>query len=389
MRRSGLGTPTSNSESVPGSAREGDVLGRRALNRALLERQMLLRRVAMPALEVVERLVGMQAQEPYDPYYGLWSRLDDFQPDKLVRLIVDRQAVRAPLMRTTVHLVSAADSLTLAPLMQDVLSRTLKNTPFGKATADVDHEALVEAARTLLEERPCTRTELGKLLQPGWPDHNPRDLAHTAHYLLPQVQVPPRALWGERGQATWTTVEAWLGKPLEPDPTPDDIVIRYLAAFGPASSADVRTWSGLTGLREVLERLRPRLRTFRDERGREQFDVPDGPLPDPDTPAPPRFLPQFDNVFLSHADRSRIISEEHRKRLMITSGVGPNTFLIDGFIAGTWRIMRMDATATLQLDPFRPLATQNRDELAEEGTRLLAFAAPDAAKHAIQFVADV
>lgn len=361
------------------------MLGRRALNRALLERQMLLRRVDLPAAEAVERLVGMQAQEPFDPYYGLWSRVEGFQPEELARLIVDREVVRVPLMRTTIHLVTARDGLILAPLTQYVLSRTLKNTPFGKGTADVDRDALVAAARPLLEERPRTMTELGKLLKPAWPDHNPKDLAYIVHYLLPLVQVPPRALWGQKGQATWTTVEAWLGQPLERDPTPDETVLRYLAAFGPASSADVRTWSSLTGLREVLERLRPRLRTFRDERGRELFDVPDGPLPHPDTPAPPRFLPQYDNLTLSHADRARIISEEDRERLRTPNGVGPNTFLIDGFVAGAWRIVRTKTAATLQIDPFRPLAAADRDELAEEGAHLLAFAAPDAETQDIQF----
>jgi hypothetical protein len=165
------------------------------------------------------------------------------------------------------------------------------------------------------------------------------------------------------------------------------VVLRYLAAFGPASAADVRTWSGLTGLREVLDRLRPCLVTFRDDRGRELFDLPDAPRPDPETPAPPRFLPEYDNVFLSHADRSRIVADEHRARLMTVNGVGPGTFLVDGFIRGTWRIKSTKEGATLLIDPLEPLSGHDRDALAEEGARLLAFAAADGQALAVQFTA--
>jgi hypothetical protein len=162
-------------------------------------------------------------------------------------------------------------------------------------------------------------------------------------------------------------------------------MMRYLAAFGPASSGDVRTWSGISGLSEVMERLRPRLRSFRDEAGRELFDLADAPRPDPDTPAPPRFLPEYDNVFLSHADRSRIVAGEHRKRLATANGVGPGTFLIDGFISGTWRIKQDRTTATLHLDPLEPISAADRNALEEEGMCLLAFASAEAGTHDIQF----
>ncbi len=380
-----VAAPTS--RSGRGGHGSGEVLGRRALNRALLERQMLLRRESLPVLSAIERLVGMQAQVPNNPYVGLWTRLDGFRPEDLAQPISDRQAVRAPLLRTTIHLVTARDCLTLRPMVQGVLERTLKNTAYGRGIAGLDIEALLAAGRELLEERPRTLTELGKLLAERWPDRGPANLAYAIHYLLPLVQVPPRGLWGASGQATWSTVESWLGRPLDADPPLNRIVLRYLAAFGPASVADVRTWSGLTGLRDVIERLRPALRTFRDERGRELFDLPDAPRPNPDTPAPPRFLPEYDNVFLSHADRTRVIADDHRARLATRNGVGPGPFLVDGFVRGTWRIDRQRTSATLRLNPLEPLGALDRNALEEEGARLLAFLAPDAGSRDMQISA--
>ncbi len=369
---------------VEGGRGSGDVLSRRALNRALLERQMLLRREALPVLDTVERLVGMQAQVPANPYIGLWTRLEGFRPQDLAQPISDRQAVRAPLLRTTIHLVTARDCLTLRPALQSVLERTLKNTAYGRGVVGMDTEALLATGRSLLEERPRTLTELGKLLAERWPEREPANLAYAIHYLLPLVQVPPRGLWRTSGQATWTTVEAWLSRPLDAAPSLEAMVLRYLAAFGPASVADVRTWSGLTGLREVVERLRPQLRTFRDEHGSELFDLPDAPRPDPGTPAPPRFLPEYDNVFLSHADRSRIIADDHRARLATKNSVGPGPFLLDGFVRGTWKIDRQRTGTTLCLNPLEPLDAPDRTALEEEAARLLAFLAPDAQPQDIQ-----
>jgi Winged helix DNA-binding domain len=363
------------------TASTGDVLGSRALNRATLERQLLLRRRKLPALDAIERLVGMQAQVPSSPYYGLWSRLHRFRHQELAGLIEGRAAVRIALMRSTLHLVSADDCLTLRPLVQPMLDRDLGHNAFGRAIEGIDLGELVAAARALLEERPMTTGELGKNLQQRWPGRDAVALGNAIRNLVPLVQIPPRGVWGASGATRSTTAESWLGRPLGPDASPDEMVLRYLAAFGPATVADAQTWSGLTAMNEVLDRMRPQLRAFRDERGRELFDLPDAPRPDPDVPAPPRFLPDYDNVLLSHADRSRIISDEGRR----AGGIGRPTLLVDGTVAATWKIERAGDRATLRISPFRRIARPARADVGEEGQRLLRFAEPEAPHHDVRF----
>jgi hypothetical protein len=362
-----------------------EVLSTRRLNRALLARQMLLRREQAPVEEALERLVGMQAQVPLQPYFGLWSRVEGFDPEDLSRLIESRRAVRAALMRTTIHLVTARDCLRLRPLMAPVLERTLRSTPFGKGTVGLDLGEVVAEGRKLLEEQPRTLTELGRRLQDRWPDREAINLARTVHYLAPLVQVPPRGLWGRSMQATWTTVEHWLGRELEAEPSLDAVVLRYLEAFGPATASDMRTWSGLAGLSDALERLRPQLRTFCDEQGRELFDITDGLLPEEEVEAPVRFLPEYDNLFLSHADRSRIVDPELRRAFATANGVGPNSFAVDGFLSGSWRIFEEKRVARLVVDPVVELSTSQRNGLAAEGEALLRFAAAGAERREVEF----
>ncbi len=323
-----------------------DVLTVRELNRATLARQLLLERAALSAADAIERLVGMQAQVPMDPYIGLWTRLDGFDPAELADLLTRRRAVRASLMRATIHLVTARDMRMLRPLMEPVIHRMFwTGSPFGRAIKGVDTDALVAMVRELIEERPRTRAELRPLLAERWPDHD-SDALSAIGYLLPVVQVPPRGVWGQGGQATWTTAESWLGRPLDPEPSIDDLVMRYLAGYGPAAVMDIQAWCGLTKLKEVVERLRPGLRVYRDEAGRELFDVPDAPLPDADTPAPVRFLPEYDNALLGYKDRTRMVGIEARRRLDSDILGNFSTFLVDGFVAGRWKLAREDERGT-------------------------------------------
>jgi len=359
------------------TAAEATVLSPRALNRALLARQMLLERAAISPAAAIEHLVGMQAQVPTDPYFGLWSRLADFDPLALSRLIKTRKAVRIAVMRGTLHLVSARDALIARAWVQPVLTRTLVATEWGKKTRGVDMDALCAVARAAVEKNPLTLAELRPILAAAFPEYDPTALSWAFHYSAPLVQVPPRGLWGEGGLPRVTTVERWLKK-AQATPAPEKIALRYLAAFGPASVADMQAWSGVTKLAAVFEALRPKLATFRDETGRELFDLPDAPRPDAGTPAPPRFLPVYDNVTLGFANRDRILGLAPPRA--VPQNLNVRSFLIDGFVAGFWKIEEAKGRAMLTLEPFGALAKKDQRALVAEGRKLLAFAMPEATK---------
>ena len=372
------------------TAADAPVLSRRALNRALLERQLLLRRVAMPAEALIERLVGIQAQNPLDPYLALWSRLQDFDPDELARLILERRAVRAvAMMRTTIHLLTARDWLALRPVLQVVQERGFATgSPFGRNLAGIDVAEVVAAGRALLEEQPRPAAVLAKRLKERWPDRDASSLSYAVRYLLPLVQVPPRGIWGRGGQPVLATAETWLGRPVSTETAPDDMILRYLAAFGPATVMDIQAWCWLTRLGPVVERHRAQLRTFRDEHGRELFDVPDGPLPDPDTPAPPRFLPQYDNVLLSHKDRRRVFGATASWPFpadQIVQVFAGGSILVDGFLHAGWRIERNGARSTLVVRLLRELSAADRAAVADEGARLLEFWEGNTATRDVRF----
>jgi hypothetical protein len=363
-----------------------DRLTPRALNRATLQRQLLLDRAALTAGEAVGRLAGLQAQAPLAPYVGLWTRLAGFRHQELKDLLTERSAVRAHLMRNTVHLVDAADFVRFRPLYQPLMGRALAGH-FGRDLVGVDQPELAAAAADLLGRTALTRAELGARLAPRWPDHDPASLAYAATHLLPLVQVPPRGLWGEEnGRAAFFLAAAWLDgrdPSVSPDPggAAEQLVLRYLAAYGPASVADVQAWSGLTRLREVTDRLGGRLRTFADPDGTRLLDLPDAPRPDPGVPAPPRFLPEYDNLLLSYAERSRVIP--HRRPVPLPPGNGATggTLLVDGLWQADWKI----GQGVLQIRPFVPLSPADRDAITAEGERLLVFAAPATAIRDVRF----
>lgn len=344
-----------------------DALGRRALNRALLDRQMLLRRRRFPVLDAVERLVAMQAQVPRDPYVALWSRLDRFRPDALATPIAERRAVRMTLLRGTLHAVTARDALALRPSIQPVAEHIVGQTPFRRAADGIDVDELVAFLRALLDERPRQRPELVRAIGERWPDRDASSLAF-ALYLVPTIQVTPRGLWGQTGRSTCTTVEHWLGRPIERTGEPDDMILRYLTTFGPAAVADAQTWSGLSGLKEVFDRLRPRLRTFRDEQGRELFDVPSAPLPDPDTRSRSASCPS--TTTCSSVTRTAAGSSRP------TCPSGPRWAGAPCSSTASRRRGRMNQEndmATLRIEPFRKLPRADRTAVTEEGERLLAF----------------
>jgi len=366
----------------------GQVLTQRALNRALLGRQWLLHRQTRSVDDALEHLVGMQAQAPLAPYVGLWSRLDGFRLDDLSERVADRRAVRATTMlRGTIHLLTAADALALRPVLQPVLERAFQSSPFRRNVVGLDLAELLSTGRCELEQRHQTIAGLSRRLGERWPDRDAVSLSYAIRYLVPLVQIPPRGVWGATGPATLATLESWVGRPLAAITSPDTFIRRYLAAFGPATAADIATWSWLTGLRDVLERLRPDLRSFRDEDGRELFDVPDGLLPDAGLPAPARFLAEYDNVLLSHADRTRIVARGRKVPLPPGNGATIGTFLVDGYVCGTWRIDRTDRLAALTIEPDAALAPGDDAALEQEGDALLRFVAADRPERVVRFAA--
>jgi hypothetical protein len=349
------------------------MLRSKELNRALLARQLLLDREPRDPLDVIEHLVGLQAQEPLDPYTGLWCRIAAFEPGSLATALEQRRVVRLALQRSTIHLVTAEDALSLRPALQVVQERTTKGT-FGRALEGLDLGQVAADGRKLVEERPRALGELGKELAKTYDARDPLALAIAVRSGVALVQPPPRGVWGKGGRALHTSIEAWLGEPPGPAITLEGLVVRYLAAFGPATVKDAQVWSGLTRLAEVFERLRSCLITFEDEHGAELFDLPEAPRPPADTPAPPRFLPQFDNVLLSHADRSRIVPDGMAERINRQFGHW-SPLLVDGLLRGTWKLTRDRGAATLAIELGDKLTKAERAGVEEEGARLLDFAA--------------
>jgi Winged helix DNA-binding domain len=357
------------------------VLDRRALNRALLARQGLLAREATPALDMVARLAGLQTQNPTAGHLALWSRLADYDPAELDALLERREVVRVTLMRATKHLVTAADALAWRAAHEPVLRRAVRGN-FSAALDGLDLDRLADLALELAGDEALTTTELGRRLAEHFEDRDPLGLGIAAHLAHPYVQPPPRGLWGRGGAALNEPLARWLGATPSADPAPDELVRRYLAAFGPASVMDAQAWCGITKLRDAFERLRPQLVTFEGPDGAELFDLPDAPRPPADTPAPVRLLPVYDNVCLAYADRSRIVSDAHRKTILLRGWIDDGFVLADGFAKATWRVHRdRKRSARLVVTPFEDLGGV---DVVPEGEAFLAFVARGEAELSVE-----
>lgn len=337
---------------------------------------MLLQRAPVGTTEALRQVAGLQAQEAQSWYVGLWSRLASYDPTETSQLLGDAAIVRVGLMRNTIHLVTANDARWLRPLVDPVIERSTMGA-FRRGVTGVDRADLVAAARQILAERPMQFAELGRALEKHFPGRDPASLGYVARAWLPLAQLPPRGQWRRSGRALHLPLDEWLSMapPSDdaPESTPERLFLRYLAAFGPATVADCRQWSGLTKLGEVADRLRPQLVTFRDEQGRELFDLPDAPRPDPEIPAPVRFLYGFDNLLLSHDDRTRVVDVDYTTQgFSYDSNVQPSSLLVDGFVAATWKL----TGDRLTIRPFRRLTASERNDVEAESAALLAFLAP-------------
>lgn len=357
----------------------------RGLGRATLARQLLLERATLQPVEAVAALVGLQAQEARPPHIGLWSRLASYDRAGMLDALRDRSLVRAPFLRATLHVTTAADYSWFRPVLQPVFAAALK--VLGDRAARLEVPAVVaEASRILAADGPLTFTAVRDRLQQIFPEVNERALGYAVRTQLPVVMAPTADPWGFPSDAAFTTAAGWLGTPIGSAADPaalDELLRRYLAAFGPATAQDAQTWSGLQKLAPVLRAMRDELLVLRDERGRELYDLPGAPRPDPDTPAPLRFLPEFDNLVLGHADRTRLIPEPHRGRIVTKNLRVRATVLWDGQAIATWRWSVAKRGATLTVEPFEALPRAAVREIGAEGERLLHFVEPDAAAHAV------
>jgi DNA glycosylase AlkZ-like len=354
------------------------------LNRALLARQMLLERENESIPAAVERLIGLQAQVAKPPYIGLWTRLHNFQRDDLARLIEDHTIIKTTFMRATLHLSTAADyayfRATLQPALTAGWSAIVKNRK-----ADFDQAALLAMARDYIAETPRTFAEISAMLTERMPDQDVGAMRYLVRTHLPLVQVPITTGWSYPGTPAFTLAESWIEHPLETDDHFRELVFRYLVAFGPAGVTDMQTWSGLQKLKAAFDKFKPDLVIYRDENRRELFDLPDTPIPDADSPVPVRFLPEFDNILLSHSNRTRIVADEHRSKVYLPGLRVTATFLLDGFVAGVWKSETKKGVGSLTIEPFARLSIAHQTALADEAEKLVRFAEPGAKSYEVRF----
>lgn len=347
-------------------------LSLRQLNRATLARQLLLDRAALDPASALAQVAGLQAQVVNPPYIGLWTRLETFEKADLIRLIDERAVVRAPWLRSTLHIVTAGDFLRFRAPLGPALIKGLRSF-FSQFIDGLDGAAVAEAMRATLTATPLALSDMREALEAIAPGYSFDALKYAVRSYLPLVQVPPGGYWGRGGSTAYTTADGWFGRPVDPSPETAPLVRHYLAAFGPASVRDMQAWAGMSPFKMAFEAQRGELRTYRSESGEELFDLPDLLLPDADTPAPARFLPEYDNLLLSHASRARVIADEHRASVYLSAGRVRATFLLDGFVRGTWRTEKTKKAAALIIEPFAPLSASDEAALIAEGDRLLRF----------------
>ncbi|UXN74693.1 winged helix DNA-binding domain-containing protein [Devosia sp. A8/3-2] len=358
-----------------------ETLSDRQLNRATLARQWMLDRADIAIPDALAFLLGLQAQTTNTPYIALWNRIAGFTHGALTTLIADKTLLRATTMRTTLHLHTVPDMRGIRPLMQPVLDRTFSSVAKSRAI-NADRLAVNRRGVAILDEMPMTAGELGRRLLEHFPDSDPLVLAQVVQGAETLIQIPPTRIWGHGGAPLLMRIEKWIGRGLS-DPVPlPQLVLRYLAAYGPASVKDMQTWCGLTRLAPAFDAVRQQLVEFRGEDGRVLYDLPNAPRPDPDTPAPVRFLPDYDNVFLGFADRSRLQPSYARERMVVVNGYVA-TFTLDGFIAGNWTVNRTKARLTIELAPFRKLSKVEKTEVEAEAHAMGAFLADGAAEVAV------
>ncbi|WP_280194618.1 winged helix DNA-binding domain-containing protein [Nocardia farcinica] len=352
-------------------------LSARVLNRTLLERQHLLARSELSVPRMCEHLVGLQAQDVTPPFVGLWSRTADFDPASVSVGLTERTLGRITAMRGTIHLLTAADALRIAPMIQPELEKI----PFRKgfnygAMVGLDPERVRADGERVLGDDPVPAAVLRERAAQRYPDRDPGAVVQTWLYQLPVLQTPPRGRWKDNSRPVWSRVQPWLGAALEPGYPLTELAVRYLRAFGPASTGDMQIWSKLPGWRAAVTALGDRLRTYTDERGRTLYDLADAPLADQDRPAPVRLLGWYDNALLSHQDRARIVPEGAAAALRSYATM-LSPVLVDGFVAGVYKIFPRAGRARLRIVPARAWTAAEREQVAAEAAALLAFLEPE------------
>ena len=357
-------------------------LGCRQLNRSLLARQLLLERSPLGSQAAIEKLLALQSQIPNPPYIGLWTRLRHFEKAGLTALLENRQVVRAPWLRSTLHLVTAEDHQRFQAVIQPALARGLRSF-FGPRAKGLDIERLIAIAKPYLEAEQPAIGALRDHLQAHEPQRDKQAMAYAVRSYLPLVQVPPSGTWGVGTRATYTSAESWLGAGAPADL--GALFRRYLAAFGPASVMDFQTWTGMTSLKSQLAPTLKDLRQYRDEDGKALYDLPEARLAPPDSPAPIRFLPEYDNILIAHRDRRRILPDAHRKKVFVSAGRVLGALLIDGFVGGIWKSRRAKSSAAMRITLFAPCDSETMSAIEAEGLALLRFIEDDATSFELDF----